>query len=88
MKGRIERFLGGSQGGVFGNLAVDKIRRCRSSCRFHGGSCYDELVDPRYLAVDAGQWQSWSCSGQHMLDNLLPSSAMFFLDLCRWLHRR
>lgn len=73
VEGRVERFLGGSQGGVLCNLAVDKILSCRSGRRFRG-SCNDELVKIRYWGFDAQYWQSWCCSGQHVLGNLFPSS--------------
>ena len=77
VKGRVERFLGGSQGGVLCNLAVDKILSCRSGRRFRG-SCNDELVNIRYWGIDAQYWQSWSCAGQHVLEKLLPLSCMIF----------
>ena len=77
MKGREERFLGGSQGGVLCNLAVDNFLSCRSTCRFRG-SCYDELVRVRCSAVDAQYWQSWSCTGQHVLEKLIPLSCIVF----------
>lgn len=77
MEGRIERFLGGSQGGVLCNLALDQFLRGRSTCRFRRG-CDDELVKFRCSAADAQYWQSWTCAGQHVLEKLLSLSCIVF----------
>ena len=85
MEGRIERFLGGSQGGAWCkcklNLAVDKVltrtSNSRSTCRFRQGG-EDELVKcrGRCPAPDAQYWQSYTCAGQHVLDKLLSLSCI------------
>ena len=67
VEGRVEGFLGGSQGGVFWDLAVDEILRCRTKCRIHWQWCND----------DASGLASWWVSDQHVPAMLLLLRIMY-----------